>query len=272
MASMCSGCNNLKSIVLPTSMTGVTSLNGSFQNCINLESLTFPATMNSVTTMGSICSSCLSLISVTLPTSMTALTTIGLATAFNTCTSLKTLVLPTTVNASLSSYNSSFTNCTALETLTLPTTQTTGITTIAGMIQNCPALKTVNNIQFIGNTSTAATVYIAGDSVSTGSYQFTGNADFYCKFSKLEMNGTATIQSLLNSLRLRNTGSGQYAGTSPQINISYTSLSQAALVQVFTDLPTITSKTINITGASGAAALTPAERAIATGKGWTITG
>jgi len=49
-------------------------------------------------------------------------------------------------------------------------------------------------------------------------------------------------------------------------------LGQAALVQVFNDLPTITAKTINITGASGAAALTAPERAIATGKGWTITG
>jgi hypothetical protein len=83
------------------------------------------------------------------------------------------------------------------------------------------------------------------------------------------MNGIVTIQSKLSSLRLRNNGTGQYGGASPQINISYTSLNAAALDQVFTDLPTVTSKTINITGASGAAGC---NRAIATGKGWTVTG
>jgi hypothetical protein len=89
---------------------------------------------------------------------------------------------------------------------------------------------------------------------------------------ELQGTGTGTDLSDLNSLRLRNNGSGQYGGSSPQINISFTNLSQAALVQVFNDLPTVTSKTINITSATGAASLTAGERAIATGKGWTITG
>jgi hypothetical protein len=100
----------------------------------------------------------------------------------------------------------------------------------------------------------------------------TGTTDFYCKFSILQMNGNVTTQAKLTALRLRNGGAGQYGGASPQINISYTNLNQAALVQVFNDLPTVTAKTINITGALGAAALTAPERAIATGKGWTIIG
>jgi hypothetical protein len=272
MQSMCNNCSNLQSIVLPTSMTGLTNMSTAFSNCINLESLTFPASLNSVTNMSNLVAGCFSLISVTLPTSMTSLTSIGISASFQNCPSLRTLVLPATVNPSISSYNSTCLGDTSLETLTLPTTQTTGVTTMAGLVNNCPALKTVNNIQFIGNPSTGATVYISGIDFSTGSYQFTGDADFYCKFLRLTMNGTATNQSLLSSLRLRNNGSGQYGGSSPQIDISYTSLSQVALIQVFTDLPTITSKTINITGASGAASLTPANRAIATGKGWTITG
>jgi hypothetical protein len=272
MNNMCTNCSSLQSVVLPTSMTSLTTLNQTFFNCFNLRSLTFPSTMNAVTTMNAMCNNCNNLKEITLPTSMTSLTSNGLGSAFNNCTMLKTLVLPATVNASLNSYINLANVCISLETLTLPTTQTTAVTTIANMVQNCFSLKTINNIQFIGNTSTGATVYIDGTNFSTGSYQFTGNADFYCKFSKLTMNGTASIQSLLSSLRLRNNGSGQYGGSSPQIDISYTSLSQVALIQVFTDLPTITSKTINITGASGAASLTPANRAIATGKGWTITG
>jgi hypothetical protein len=79
----------------------------------------------------------------------------------------------------------------------------------------------------------------------------------------------------VQSVRLLNTSTGQWAGTSPQINVSYTNLSTAALVQLFNDMAaqgTVTSKTINITGATGAAGLTAGDRLIITSKGWTITG
>jgi hypothetical protein len=272
MASTFNTCYNLKSVTLPSSMTALTTLASTFSTCSSLTGVTFPSSLNSVTTMGSAFFSCSNLKSVTLPTSMSSLTTTGLVSAFGACSSLKTVILPATVSAALTSYNSTFSTCTSLETVTLPTTQTTAVTNISTMLQNCFGLKTLNNSQYIGNTSTGATVYIDGSIFSNGAYEMTGTADFYCKFSKLDMNGTVSIQSKLTSLRLRNNGTGQYGGSSPQINISYTNLNQAALVQVFNDLPTVTSKTINITGALGAAALTAPERAIATGKGWTITG
>jgi hypothetical protein len=157
----------------------------------------------------------------------------------------------------------------SLNELNLPSTQSTNLTTIAGMFQNTFNLTGATNTDKLGNPSTAATIYINGD---TNSLTNVPSLDFTCKFSKLTLNGDVATPTKLASLRLRNNGSGQYAGTSPQINISYTSMGQAALVQIFTDLPTITSKTINITGCPGASLLTPAERAIATGKGWTITG
>ena len=93
---------------------------------------------------------------------------------------------------------------------------------------------------------------------------------FNCPFSLLTLNGTsATNFNKLNSLRLLNTGTGQWTSTSPQINVSYCDLGVAALDQLFTDLTTIVGKTINITGCSGAAGCT---RSIATAKGWTVTG
>ena len=93
---------------------------------------------------------------------------------------------------------------------------------------------------------------------------------FSCKFSKLELQGTTGTnnQSQLTSLRLLNNGAGQYAGTSPQINVSYTSMDATALNQLFTDLPTITSKTITVVGCPGAATC---NTSIATAKGWTVT-
>jgi len=140
------------------------------------------------------------------------------------------------------------------------------------MLNITPSLTTLTNTANLGNpdTSAANTTYIDGTSLANTSNIAT--LDFSCKFNRFTANGAVGSLNNLTSLRLRNNGIGQYGGSSPQIDISYTKLGQAALVQVFNDLPTVTGKTINITGASGAAALTAPERAIATGKGWTITG
>ena len=63
-----------------------------------------------------------------------------------------------------------------------------------------------------------------------------------------------------------------FTGSSPQINVSYTGLDQNALVALFNSLPTVTAgQIINITGATGASALTAQQLAIAINKGWTVT-
>ena len=52
-------------------------------------------------------------------------------------------------------------------------------------------------------------------------------------------------------------------------------MSTAQIVQLFNDMAAqgnVVTKTINITSATGAAALTAADRLIVTSKGWTITG
>jgi hypothetical protein len=160
-----------------------------------------------------------------------------------------------------------------IEQVTLPPIQMSGISSLNVAFYQNNCLTGITNTQYIGNDNTTNSTYVDGSQAFQESRELL-SLDFYCKFSKLECQGTGTGRNLakLNSLRLRNTGSGQYGGSSPQINISFTNLSQAALVQVFNDLPTVTSKTINITSATGAAALTAGERAIATGKGWTIVG
>ena len=112
------------------------------------------------------------------------------------------------------------------------------------------SLTTINNTSNLGNPSTASTTYILA-SGNTGMDSLT-TLSFSTKFNILNINGTASIPTALTSLRLLNNGANQYAGASPQINVSYTSLGAAALDQLFTDLPTITSKTIDITGCPGA--------------------
>ena len=271
MVSTFQNCYSLINLTLPTSMTGVTSLIQTFQNATSLESVVLPSTMNSCTTMNSIFSGCTNLTSVTLPTSMSALTTTGLSSAISGCAALKNIVYPATIAVTLSTLSMATTASPSLQTITFPTTQTTSVTSLSGLFNYLPGLTGAFNTDKLGNNSTGATVYITGTSIMGANLAARRllSLDFTCKFSVFAFNGTVTRPLALNSLRLRNSGTGQYAGASPQINVSYTSLDTAALNQLFTDLPTITAKTINITGCPGAATCT---RSIATAKGWTITG
>jgi hypothetical protein len=268
MSNTFNGCSNLVSITMPTSMNTVNTLSGTFQNCTSLTGVTLPSTMNSVTTTANMFNGCSLLRTVTLPTSMTGLVTA--TSMFASCTNLQSVTLPAATGL-ITTLNGMFNGCYALQSITLPTTQLTTLADITNAMNSNYSLTGITNQQYLGNTSTGSTIYVNATQTFNSAFNLT-TLDFYTKFSKLDVVGIVTIKNKLNSLRLRNNGTGQYGGTSPQIDIRYTDLSQAALVQVFTDLPTVTSKTINITGATGAAALTAPERAIATGKGWTITG
>lgn len=80
----------------------------------------------------------------------------------------------------------------------------------------------------------------------------------------------ATYTTKFKSLRVSN--QAPFAGTAPQINVSYTGMDRSALVQLFNDLPTVTGgQIINITGCSGTSNLTNEDKAIAIDKGWTVT-
>ena len=73
----------------------------------------------------------------------------------------------------------------------------------------------------------------------------------------------------LTAITLNNTVTG-WAGYA--ISLSDCSLGHAAIVAFFNSLPTITSaKAITLTGNPGVSELTDAEKAIATGRGWTLT-
>jgi hypothetical protein len=139
------------------------------------------------------------------------------------------------------------------------------------MFEGCGNLTTINNLNKIGSLTATPLVngLMASSSTTTSYIALLTSLSFGCPFSGLNLSGSTTTFSKLNSLRLLNAGAGQYTGTTPHINVSYCDLGISALNQLFTDLPTITSKTINITSCTGSAGCT---RSIATAKGWTVTG
>jgi hypothetical protein len=163
-----------------------------------------------------------------------------------------------------------FGNCFGLTNVVLPATGSNVLTNCAAMFTTDFNLRNIENTSVLGST-TGATTMTTFLTTGGGGY-ITGSLSFGANLSAIAINGgSANTMVSVSGVRLTNTGS-LYGGTSPQINISWTMLGTGSLVDVFNDLPTLTGKTINITGASGASSLTAGQRAIATGKGWTITG
>ena len=215
---------------------------------------------------------CESLTSVTLPTSMSSCTNFQIT--FSGCKIISSITLPNTVGA-VTNFASCFANCLSLKTCVLPgAAQLSLVTNIDGMFQYCSNLVTLTNFNKIG--SLTATPLITA--ISFNGNRFTGGSaiSFSGPISRIQLQGlTSTIRTDVQSVRFLNTSAGQWTGSSPQIDVSFTNMSTAALVQLFNDMAAqgnVVSKTIRISSATGAAGLTAADRLIVTSKGWTITG
>jgi hypothetical protein len=132
------------------------------------------------------------------------------------------------------------------------------------MFYGCVLLYSIDNLGYLGNLNSVSNL-----TTLTGSKFLAGTYILYQALSNLHLNGVSVNDKLaLTSIVLSNANS-TFSGTSPHINVSYTNLSIAAINALFNSLPVLTSKTINITGCTGAAGCT---RSKATSKGWTVTG
>ena len=151
-----------------------------------------------------------------------------------------------------------FADCSSLTAI--PQLDTSLVTNMGYMFYSCysltaiPQLNTsaVTNMSYMFNycSSLTAIPQLNTSAVTNMSYMFSG-----CYY--------------LTAITLDNTVTG-WAGYA--ISLSNCSLSHAAIVAFFNSLPTITSaKAITLTGNPGVSELTDAEKAIATGKGWTLT-
>lgn len=269
MSSCFNNCLLLKTVTMPTSMNACTNLTQAFSFSSSIESITFPATMNSVTTMLNTFNLCSKLTSVTLPTSMTACT--SFASTFVACRKLISVTLPATVSSAATNFSSTFQNCWSLQSVTFPTNQLSSVSTILGIFSSCSTLSTITNFDKIGSLTATPLVNALSNTLAR-----LLSISFSCPLSGLVLSGNSTTKKAdVQSVRLLNTSAGQWTGSSPQINVSYTNMSTANIVQLFNDMAaqgTVVSKTINITGATGASGLTPTDRLIVTSKGWTITG
>ena len=151
-----------------------------------------------------------------------------------------------------------FNNCYSLTAI--PQLDTSAVTDMMQMFYGCSSLtaiphmdtSAVTNMGYMFNSCSSLTAIPQLDTsaVTNMKYMFYG-----CySLTAITFNGSVT-------------GWAGYA-----VSLQDCSLSHAAIVAFFNSLPTITSaKAITLTGNPGVSELTDAEKAIATGKGWTLT-
>ena len=227
----------------------VISMISMFYSCVSLQSVPLFNTQN-VNSMSNMFQGCSSLQSVPLFNTQNVTNMVSM---FSGCSSLQSVPLFNTQN--VTGMVSMFNSCVSLQSVPLFNTQ--NVTTMANMFQTCYALQSVPLFNTQNVTSMA------------NMFQYCGSLNFIPNFNTALVTNFTTFASVCNSLDRCTTIFRNYVG------LQNCQLSKDALVEVFTNLidrTLTTSATIDITGNWGASALTTADRLIATGKNWIITG
>ena len=144
--------------------------------------------------------------------------------------------------------SSAFVNCYELKTITI---NTPTITSLSATFNGCISLRRAEVIA--PNAASAANCFISCLLLTDVTLHTKANAARTSTYTK------ANMLSWINDL----------SGSSVAMSVASCNLNAAALNRIFTDLGTVTSATITITGTPGAATC---DRSIATAKGWTVTG
>jgi hypothetical protein len=279
-ASMCQGCWSLQTIT-NLEFTSNVSYNGTFTFCSMLTSLQITGTAALVNDMTSMFNGCLKITSIILPATMNAVLTF--ASGFSNCMLMTTCTMPTSMSG-CTNMSALFNNCASIVVVTLPATLT-ALQNLTSCFYSCSALTTINlpaNLPAINNIGTFASV--ANPLLTTisvpafGTVQadaiaiIKGNSETAFNWPTLRVTRISIVAlspaagNALTSIDV-NWAASLYAGAAPQILFTYQNISAAEINRIFTALPAVTAKTINVRNCTGAATCTPA---IATAKGWTV--
>ena len=272
MNSMFQGCSSLQSVPLFNTQN-VTTMVNMFNGCFSLQSVPLFNTQN-VNNMANMFFGCSSLQSVPLFNTQNVT---SMANMFFSCFSLQSVPLFNTQNVTTMIYM--FYSCYSLQSVPLFNTQ--NVTTMVNMFQNCNSLQSVPlfNTQNVNTMNgmfyycfSLQSVPLFNTQNVTNMQQMFQNCtslNFIPNFNTTLVTNFTTFASGCFSLDRCTTIFRNSVG------LQNCQLSKDALVEIFTNLidrTSTTSATIDITGNWGASALTTADRLIATGKNWIITG
>ena len=294
MQSMFNTCTVLTTVPL-FNTTAVTNMQSMFNSCGRLTTVPLfnTAAVTTMNTMFNICS-----VLTTVPLFNTAAVT-NMATMFQGCTALTTVPLFNT--AAVTSMQQMFNNCGRLTTV--PLFNTAAVTTMQSMFSSCPALTTVplfdtatvTTMQSMFTSCTALTTVPLFDTSAVGNMSQMFSGCFRLTTVPLfDTSAVGNMSSMFSGCQnlpavpaLVTTAVGASSGFSSTFvncrslasikaadfrftfSVANCKLSGAALNEIYTNLPTVTSQTITVSGNYGVNTDTPS---IATGKGWTVTG
>ncbi len=244
-----SSCYSLQTIPL-INTSNATTLAGMFRYCYSLRSLPLLNT-GKCTSFQYTFQNCQSLISIPLMDTSKAVTLYGM---FSYCYSLLTIPLINTSSATL--FTEMFQQCLSLQSI--PLLDMSKAQSCSSMFNGACSLKTIPLVNLATMTN-AANMFLNCYSLQT--------------LPLLNTSGVITVffSSMLSGCR--SLSKAAFEGSKVSISYQNCKLSASALVEIFENLASgVTGQTITITGNWGAALLTPEQRAIATNKGWTISG
>ena len=284
----------LKAVNITASTTGITNTAYMFNNCPSLISVNLFDTSN-VTSTTSMFVYCTNLEQVPNFNLSKVITAIGM---FDSCIQLKTV--PAFDMRSTTDFSSMFNNCTNLTEIPLIDTRS-GIN-FSNFAASCVKLKTVANLNMSGATvATSAfgtcpsldnfpamtigkancnltgffnnnyTIKKIGDidvsKASNFSSFFGGNNFSLRTLPALNLNSGTTFTTMVSPVMAR----APFTNVRASLSLANKNLGRRMIIEVFNGLASgVTSKTITVSANPGFAALTAADRLIATAKGWTI--
>jgi len=286
-AVLFSTCYALRKVTLPPTWENITSTSSMFSSCYALQEVNLPSAWGSqMQTINGMFSMCRSLVGVDLPQNFEnvrdcnrlfdtcySLTMVDLGGCpdwgactnldefCQNCSALKVVKLPQSWGG-ITNGNEMFELCQSVEEVTLPTT-IGSITNCTDMFRQNDRLRILENTQSLGHptTQTAFTNCFLYD------YTLESDITIAAAVSRFTLVGTATYPTGVKNIRFTNPAS-LFAGTTISCDVKYNNMSAAAINTMFGDLPTVTGRTVVVTGNPGAATC---DTSIATAKGWTVT-
>ena len=290
MTSMFSGCTSLTTVSL-SNTAAVTNMTSMFSGCTSLTTVPFFNTA-AVGNMTSMFNGCTSLTTVPLfntaaVTNMTsmfngcrALTTVPLfntaavgnmTSMFSGCTSL--IAVPLFNTTAVGNMTSMFSGCASL--ITVPLFNTAAVTNMQTMFSGCAALTTVplfNTAAVTGmsqmflNCTSLTTVPLFNTAAVTQMAQMFNGCTSLTTVPALVTSSASFASMFLNCFSLARIQAKDFNFT---FAVALCKLSAAALDEIYTNLPIAVGQTITVFGNYGIVGDNPA---IATAKGWTVTG
>lgn len=255
---MCYNNSNLEYLTMPISMNKLIQFgnkaytSGAFALCVKLKQVQYPLSLNSLTNFIYANYNCSTATYYRMPSSMPNVANISYS--FSDNLNITYLKLAKIMNK-LTTANSFINNDSNLTTLIFPDSMLlcndltdnfglSNLDTISTCVWGTGQVRFVFIIRdlktFKQPTLRVRKFLLRGNSLATASALHTINIDW---------------------------ANSTYEGTSPQIDIRWNSLSATTIDAIFTALPTVTGKTINVAGNPGSATCTPS---IASLKGWTV--